>query len=83
MEFPNVKNHKGVSNFLVRLSSSSAHCWVNIRERGEEKKIGRKESGERKSMRMKKIRLRGVWITERREEREEGGGERQEMEYRE
>ena len=37
VEFPNVKNHKGVSNFLVRLSSSSAHCWVNIREKGEEK----------------------------------------------
>lgn len=43
VEFPNVKNHKGVSNFLVMLSSSSTHCWVNIRELGEEKKTGRKE----------------------------------------
>lgn len=25
------------------LSSSSTHCWVNIRELGEEKKTGRKE----------------------------------------
>lgn len=44
--FPTLKKQKGVSNFLVMLSSSSTHCWVNIRERGEEKWKGRKEEGE-------------------------------------